>query len=394
MYDITYEYFADPSRTLGMMRKQLFAAPQPADVGANAESYVSTAELYRSIHDQVNAAVGAAVEGHRGAAADASRAFIGVHAQRIAEAADEAQRAFSAVESGTRHYQAARNKMPTDGWDQPPPWWEVAGNVQFVPIVTATAYAIEMNTYNGSRQQAVEAMNTYQESANGTIRAEFQQFTTTVPTLDGAAAATPTGAPAFPGGGVGTAVAPPALPPGGAGRAQPPVGPGGRRPSGVPTSPVPRGQVPPVVPPGGPGGQPVPGQNGAPRPAPRVPAGVDRAGPGFPPGANAGLPGQPRGPGAGGAGPGPTPGGAGPTGPGGAGNPARPGPPARPAAGPPGASAFPFLPFGGGMGRQEEERRRPSWLVQDDPEEFWLGDLPPHVPAVITGPPPRPAAED
>lgn len=39
---------------------------------------------------------------------------------------------------------------------------------------------------------------------------------------------------------------------------------------------------------------------------------------------------------------------------------------------------------GGAGGRdQGTEHQRPSWLVLDDPDGFWLSGLPPHGPAVI-----------
>jgi hypothetical protein len=43
------------------------------------------------------------------------------------------------------------------------------------------------------------------------------------------------------------------------------------------------------------------------------------------------------------------------------------------------------MPFmGAPMGAaRDEERGRPSWLVEDDPEAVWFGDLPPHVDPVI-----------
>jgi hypothetical protein len=45
---------------------------------------------------------------------------------------------------------------------------------------------------------------------------------------------------------------------------------------------------------------------------------------------------------------------------------------------------MPFMPMtGAGARGQDTEHRRPSWLVQDDPDSFWLAGLPPHWPAVI-----------
>ena len=47
-------------------------------------------------------------------------------------------------------------------------------------------------------------------------------------------------------------------------------------------------------------------------------------------------------------------------------------------------SHAPFMPMGGAGGRvQDTEHRRPSWLVEDDPERFWMSGLPSHGPAVI-----------
>lgn len=44
----------------------------------------------------------------------------------------------------------------------------------------------------------------------------------------------------------------------------------------------------------------------------------------------------------------------------------------------------PLMPMGGAGGRgQDTEHRRPSWLVEDDPEALWMSGLPPHGPAVI-----------
>ncbi|MGI8799452.1 MAG: hypothetical protein ACR2GE_09220 [Pseudonocardia sp.] len=45
---------------------------------------------------------------------------------------------------------------------------------------------------------------------------------------------------------------------------------------------------------------------------------------------------------------------------------------------------MPFMPMGAGAGgrRGDEERRRPSWLLEDDPEAAF-GPMPPHLPPVI-----------
>jgi hypothetical protein len=52
---------------------------------------------------------------------------------------------------------------------------------------------------------------------------------------------------------------------------------------------------------------------------------------------------------------------------------------------PPIAPAYGHVPFLGAAAgaARDEEHRRPSWLVEDDPEALWFGDLPPHVEPVI-----------
>lgn len=54
-------------------------------------------------------------------------------------------------------------------------------------------------------------------------------------------------------------------------------------------------------------------------------------------------------------------------------------------------SGVPFFPGAAGAGRGEDSTHtRPSWLLEDDPQAFWLGNLPPHGPAVIGGTEDRP----
>ncbi|GAA1846251.1 hypothetical protein GCM10009836_27300 [Pseudonocardia ailaonensis] len=47
------------------------------------------------------------------------------------------------------------------------------------------------------------------------------------------------------------------------------------------------------------------------------------------------------------------------------------------------SSHMPFLPGAMGAGRGGEGRQRPEWLLEDDPESAWLGEVPEHGPGVI-----------
>ena len=307
-----------------MMRSQLFAAPQPADVGLNASSYSAAAGLYEEIGGPGQRGRRRAAEGHQGAAADASRAFIGLHAKCMAAGGGRNgwRRSRPLIRApAITSRRGTRCRRPA-GTSRRPASGRSPDKRPLVHVFPSLSYPAQLAVYNEARMQAVEAMNTYQESANGTIRGEFQQFDGTVPTVDGAAASIAGGAPAFPGGGVGTGRRSRRRSRTGrrlgggdssarrhrrrsAGRRTPGrrrrSGPGGQRPPGSParTRPGTPGQVPPVVPPGGPGGQPTPGQNGAPNAGHR---GVSDAastapGPGFPPGTNPGWSRvQPRGP--------------------------------------------------------------------------------------------------
>lgn len=56
----------------------------------------------------------------------------------------------------------------------------------------------------------------------------------------------------------------------------------------------------------------------------------------------------------------------------------------------PGAAHQPMMPAAGmgGAGRGGSSRRRPDWLIEPDPDSYWLADVPPHLPGVL-----RPTAD-
>ena len=394
------------------IRDPVLAGPGHGPIEAAVDTYRQLADRLQAAGDAVRAALLAAQAAHEGAAGEASARHISAVIAPGDVGAAQARLAARALEDQATYHVRARNELAALRPEDLSPNYAI-GVRQPVPDLRKERL----------HEEAVAAATVYQDTTNHNLTSAFQPFQPPEPVTVGLAAApapaaggSAAGATAgaigsgTPAGAVPPGVAPPVAPvlpvapvPGAPppGRDAPrtgPVGtapvrtppPGGSgpdgtpsvRPPGTPTAPVTAPQAVPRLP-GGPGGPARPRQDGeilrdvppppvgdglisggrswprvaAPEPVGRVPLVPGEVAP--PRGAVEN--GQPR---------------SGPPA-----EPARPASAPRPAV-PPGYGHMPFM--GAPMGAaRDEERGRPSWLVEDDPEAVWFGDLPPHVDPVI-----------
>lgn len=353
MYERTDQVF--DGRTLNELIAELTrAAPAASGLSQVAPAYDRLAGVLDQMHARLRAATAAAAAGHQGAAAQASQEHTAQQATFAVDGTTEARVATGSVTTQSQHYSDTVARMPQPA-EEPALW-----RVLTVPVDPAHSYLVEKGGYEARRQAAVDAMNTYQTASNDTVQ-RFALFTepTVAPAGLGPASG---GNPRLPGGGA------PATGPSPTGADRPTGQPQSTGEGGVPV--VPQQMAPPA-------GVALPGRGTAPRET--TPA---RPTPGLTPlRPRAAVPGAwsdggsaPREAGR-------------PSGPGG-----RPGPgtvaegagtrPATTGRGAGVGSGVMPMGAGAGRGRGDEERRRPPWLLEDDPEAAF-GPMPPHAPPVI-----------
>jgi hypothetical protein len=275
------------------------------------------------------------------------------------------------VTTQSQHHADTLARMPLPA-EEPSVWEGLT-----VPLDPSHSYVAKVRDYAGRQQQAVDAMNNYQGSTNSTVR-EFALFASPTTSPVGLADGGGAGNPGFPGGGGGSSAgvnpagvagvggAATGQAPGPAGAGGVPIGPQAVQPpsgSGAPTRDA-ASRVPTSAKPGTSGSSGSSGSGLTPlRPRAAVPGAWDGGGSGA--GASRGSSGVP----------GARPGAAGAA----EGSAAKGGP----MAGRSGTGSG-FLPMGAGAGarRGHEERRRPAWLLEDDPEAAF-GPMRPHAPPVI-----------
>ena len=387
MYSGTDHVFE--GRSLSELIDQLAKArPTASALSQSAAAYERISGELGQVQATLRGAMNQAGAAHQGAAADASQAHSVRQAAYADDATTESGAARGSVTSQSQQHADTMARMPQPA-AEPNVWSGLT-----IPLDPSHGYISQVRDYAQRSQQAADAMNTYQGMTNDTVR-KFAMFTEPTTAPVGLGEAGGAGNAGFPGGGggPGSGVLPAGAGAGGVGAA----GGASAQAAGTPgASGIPI--VPQRVPPSASGG--VAGRGST--PGGSAPRGSTTPRPGASSGTGGGTPGltplrpRPAVPGAWGGG-GPAAGGSrssGSTlGPGsrlGAGGAATggaaEGSAARgaPAAGRAGTSGMPFMPMGAGAGgrRGDEERRRPSWLLEDDPEAAF-GPMPPHLPPVI-----------
>lgn len=377
MYQHSYQEFG--GRSLEELVVPIRSGPGAKGLADAADGYRQLSGTLDKVRQAADAALRQAQAAHQGLAAEASQ----LQMTQLSLHADEAQTQATAgeqrmIEGGELH-SATRNAMP-EPKEEPALWRAVT-----IPLDPSHSYLNEMTRYEQQRQQAAGQMAGYQDGANGSID-RFGIFAEPTTAPVGLGESGGRASPGFPaGGGAGVSVASgqggggagPSVVGGQGGGVSPGAGAVGP-PSGAP---VVGGFTPPVAPQGA---GPLPGTGAG------VPASTSRGAGLTPPIGGAGgvsgtslTPLRPRA-----AVPGAWAGAGGTLGPGG--RPGVGGAAVEPVAGRGGTpgrgggSGVPFMPMGmgAGRGRSDNERRRPSWLTEDDPEAAF-GPMPPHVPPVI-----------
>jgi hypothetical protein len=335
------------------------ARPAATALSENAAGYERLSGVLGDIQARLRAAMNVAQVVHQGVAAEASQDHTGRQLAYADEATTEASAAKGSVTAQSQHYSDTVARMPRPA-EEPAVWRALT-----VPLDPSHSYLVEQATYDESQQAAIDAMNSYQASTNDNVRS-FALFAepTMVPAKVGPASGSDS--PGFPGSGGGQAPGTPSASIGvGATGGSTPTG---SAAAGVP--PVPQQLAPPVGS-GAFGPRTAPRETTPARPTPGLTPLRPRA---AVPGAwnDGGLApreaGRP-------AGPGGRPG----TGTATDGSGTR-----ATTAGRGAGVGNGFMPMGAGAGRGrgDDERRRPAWLLEDDPEAAF-GPMPPHAPPVI-----------
>lgn len=428
----------------------------PIVLGPGAESLQATSQVYGSLAETLDKAVGdlravlaKSQHAHQGQAADAARQHVFKVASAGEAGAEHARLATYALQEQAAYFSRARTDMQAAADTAATPVAPLHSAWKGGAVPNPHGHVIAEH----ARTVAVDGAHLYQNNSNHNLTYIFQGFDPPQISAPDLSVGPQPQAPGWGGGSLGTgthAVTPagtgagsiaPAAPSAGAPGGSPAVPPlvGGPSPSAAPgflpstpasqvgrsggrgdtsgTLPSPRSPVPTPAAASSAG----PGRSGAGIPTDLALPGGSRAGGSLPglgvgdpePGRSGWVPGQPwttR--------PGTTPPGAASPGSGsgayrlgesfgrspggselrtgaGAGSGSVAGRPSAPGVVEPGASATgpssrastpgqPFMPMSGAGGRgQGTEHRRPSWLVEDDPEALWMSGLPPHGPAVI-----------